>query len=156
MRRYFWASLLLLGVIGCGSPASSDAPAPKILTEKDVPQPKPTPNTPPRTYVTPGDEAVTALQETAVSELIAKLKTPESRDAAARALALRGPAVAQELIAALDDPQAEVRAAAAFSLGQLSQDGSAALPALRAKAEKDDSELVRDAATFAADAIEGK
>lgn len=71
------------------------------------------------------------------------------------ALIDQGPKIVPELIAALDDPNWHVRAGVIRTLGLLGTDASDALPHLKEIAENDESEAVRDAASFNIPPIEG-
>ncbi|MCO5170506.1 MAG: HEAT repeat domain-containing protein [Planctomycetes bacterium] len=67
---------------------------------------------------------------------------PELRAAAAEALGfVGGPPVAERLAACLDDPESEVREAAAWSLGRLGPAARAAVPGLLRALEEDRSDL---------------
>jgi len=81
------------------------------------------------------------------------LINPETRDAAADALAAQGAKVVPDLTACLDDDNWQVRAHAAFALGVIGKDAAEALPALKKMAEGDEHESARDAAANAVAAI---
>ncbi len=71
------------------------------------------------------------------------------------ALLEQGSAVVPQLINALNEPNWHVRAGAIRMLGRLGRQASDALPRLRSIAENDESEAVRDTASFNISAIEG-
>jgi HEAT repeat protein len=123
--------------------------------QETVSKPEPSdPLPPPQTYTRPDDAAVSALAETPLEELMALLADAKQRDAASRAAVQRGQAAVLPLVAALQNDDPQVRAAAAFTLGQIGADARPAVEALQAQAEKDDNEIARDAAVFALDAIQ--
>jgi hypothetical protein len=91
-----------------------------------------------------------------IPELVARLADSASRREASNALVAKGPAAVDELTKALDSPDWQLRYGAVGTLGQLGSDAEPALDALRKLATEDDRPDVREAAQFAADAIEGK
>ncbi|QDU29161.1 HEAT repeat protein [Anatilimnocola aggregata] len=130
----------------------SDAPAQPAIdglatSPEKLPEKAPPPTT---TDVTP------PLPVLSVAELVAKLAIPDERQAAAVALCKQGPEAVPALLKALDHQDWQVRAAAVFALGQLGKESAAARDRLEVLAEKDENANVRDAATFALDAIAGK
>jgi hypothetical protein len=170
MARLLSISLLLLAVAGCGG---SDSVAKKnssttTTTDPEViedngdskvtdppvkPAPKPDP-TPAQTFVPAEDNEITALKDVPVADLIEKLSDAKQRDLAARAIVARGAEAVDPLVKALDADDAQVRAAAAFALGQLGKDAASAKDRLKKMAQDDRDEIARDAATFALDALE--
>lgn len=161
-----WMLLLAALLLGCESgSAPPTQPPPRVVVadptpsppvEPFVPPPAPTPLPPPQTYTRPEEAAVQALAETPVEELIGLLANPAQRDAASRAAILRGGVVVAPLVAALENEDPQVRAAAAFTLGQLGGEAKSAVTPLQQQARGDQNEIARDAAAFALDAIEGK
>lgn len=157
MNLKYLSLVLLVSLVGCGAKSSPDDPknnGTKVITE--VPQKSDKPTTPPKVFTSPSEEAVEKLKGTPTADLIAQLSDEKQRDIAARALAARGTEAVPALLTALGDKEPTARAAAVYALGQCGKNGASALEKLRTLKEKDDSELVRDAAAFAIDAIEGK
>ena len=109
---------------------------------------------PPQTYTRPDEAEVSALAETPLEELMALLADAKQRDAASRAAIQRGKAAVLPLVAALQNKDPQVRAAAAFTLGQMGEDARPAVKALQAQADNDVNEIARDAAIFALEAIQ--
>ena len=159
MCRPYLTLVLLIPLLGCEAKSTSSTTNTQGGTTPVITEVLPTrtsPPGPPQVFTPPEDEAVAKHRETPVSELIAKLASDDERQVAAKALASRGKGVVPELLAALDDKEPKVRAAAAFTLGQLGKQGTDAVEKLQKVAKSDDSETARDAAAFAIDAIEGK
>lgn len=169
MARPAWWMVAILLFVGCapsssGPPAKPTAVMPTNGPEGTVapvtdPPPEPEPKKklpPPQTFAPPEDKAVTALKDVPPDELTARLGDEKQREAATRALVQRGADAVAPLTKALETSDPQARAAAAFALGQLGKDGAEVIPVLKKVSESDESELVRDAATFALDAIEGK
>jgi hypothetical protein len=130
--------------------ASASGENGKLPTSQPVPgDPNPPPDQPP---APPPEESALAKETT--SDLIGKLGNDATGQAAARVLAQRGGSeVIEALAGALAHENWQVRAGAAFALGQM---GQAALPAKAAleKAVAGDAEqTVKDAAAFALEAI---
>jgi HEAT repeat protein len=87
-------------------------------------------------------------------DLVGKLGNGVTSQAAARVLAKRGGGeVVEALSAALTHENWQVRAGAAFALGQMGQAAQPAKAALEKSAAADAEQAVRDAAAFALDAI---
>jgi len=146
---------LLVGLAGCPATPAPVAKKPPVAVGGGNPVvAKNGDSTPPRTFTPAEDKAVAALKDSSVEELIKLLGQADQRDVASRALAARGDESAAALVEALKSSDAQVRSAAAFTLGKI-RSASAVAP-LTAVAEKDDVELVRDAARFALDAIAEK
>ena len=158
MTRTFICLALLLVTAGCwqSSPPVAVPPTPAakqpLLPKPVQPEKKPVPPAP--TYETPEQQAVAALKDVSTADLVQKLADDDQRAAATRALAQRGDAAVPQLLEALENSDPKVRAAAVFALGEIK--ATAAVAPLTTLAEKDDSEVVRDAARFALDAIGGK
>lgn len=112
-------------------------------------EPNPPPDQPPGP---PPEES--ALADSKTSDLVDKLGNGPEGQAAARVLAKRGgPEVIQALASALSEDRWQVRAGAAFALGQMGKAAETAKAALERAAADDPEQAVRDAATFALDAI---
>ncbi len=156
MIRTLFTAAALLTLLGCGgSPKDAQRPRKtKIITE--VPQPEANPPSPPQVYTPPENPQLTLLKEVTTDQLIAKLGDEKERDTAAWALAERGAEAVPALQKALGDKSPQVRAAVVYTLGQCGKHAQGAVAELKRLQEKDDSEVVRDAAAFALDAIEGK
>lgn len=99
-----------------------------------------------------GDPRVANLT---IAELIETLPDPELAAPATEELYRRGDEAVKPLTAALEHEDAAVQHRAIFLLGRYGDVASDALPKLRDIAKNSDSEIARDAANFAIDAIEG-
>lgn len=166
MQRTAWLMLLVLAATGCLQSSSSPPKKRTSLTttqpdkpETPAPAKKPTGETPepppPQTFQPAEDKELAALQDVPVDELVAKLSDDQERSLATRALAERGADAVAPLVEALASDDAQVRAAAAFTLGQLGEDAAPAQERLQEMSASDESEIAKDAATFALDALEG-
>lgn len=181
MSKTVWLLCIALALTGCQP--QHDPPAPrksstttttKVMPKVDDPdaeekpvadpeesQPKTTPNTEikkttPDPEPSAEDKALAALKDVPIDELVTKLGDEKERSLATRALATRGKDAVAPLVKALDSEDAQVRAAAAFTLGQLGDDAAEAKDRLKTMSESDESEIAKDAAAFALDALEGK
>ena len=173
MVRHAWWIIAVLLLVGCNPPQHDPRPkkASTVTSDKKletvdpetkspdvIPEKKPDdkPADPPQTFVPPEDKELAALKDVATDELVSRMGDEKQRELATRALIQRGAEAAGPLTKALESKDPQARAAAAFALGQLGKDGAAAADALKKMAESDDSEIARDAAAFALDAMEGK
>lgn len=165
MSRLFGLLAVLVICAGC-VPTPSDAPpkktsvttSPSTTPNEEVPTtPAETPSKSPpaKTFTPVEDKDLAALKDVPIDDLLAKLADEMQRTLAARALAARGAAAVDPLIKALDHQDPQTRAAAAFALGQLGKEAAAAKDRLQQMATSDDSEVAKDAAAFALDAVEG-
>lgn len=152
------ASLAVLG-LGCTPPNTPepDPPPPKMTatassTEPVLPssekQGEPTVETEPGQA--PRAEPYADLS---IDQLVIALGRPDERNEIASALAGRGKAAVPAIEQALEHPDWQVRAAAVFALGQIGKDAAPAKTKLAALVKDDENSTVRDAATFALDAI---
>jgi len=110
---------------------------------------------PPRPPDSPRLTDGSPLAGLSVPELVARLADSASRRDASDALVAKGDASVDELTKALDSPDWQLRYGAVGTLGQLGADAKPALAAIKKLAAEDDRSDVREAAQFAADAIEG-
>lgn len=171
MARHAWWIVAILFITGClPTPAEPKPKKSSISTSSNkVEMPEKSPAdlsaTPPekkadlppaQTFTPPEDKELAALKEVPVEELVTRLGDEKQRELATRALVERGEAAAEPLTKGLEASDPQARAAAAFALGQLGKEAASATAALKKIAESDDSEIARDAATFALDALEGK
>jgi hypothetical protein len=170
MARQFYLLLLLLALAGCEAKPAAKQPVVTTggsstqtdegdTSESNDPPVKPTPKPDPmkttaQTFVPAEDKELAALKDVPVEELIAKLGDAKQRDLASRALVSRDKEAVDPLVKALDSEDAQVRAAAAFALGQLGKDAADAKERLKKMSQDDRDEIARDAATFALDALE--
>jgi hypothetical protein len=163
MSRLTWLIVLVVAFAGCQKSEHKHAKAPLTTTAEkppkevpvtEVPQPKKE-TTPAQTYTPPEDKELAALKDVPVDDLVGRLNDEKERALATRALATRGESAVAPLVKALDDKDPQVRAAAAYVLGQLGKDGAAAKERLKEMSTADDNEVAKDAATFALDALEG-
>lgn len=166
-RQWMFLVVLLSLSLGCQPTPITTVKKNSTTTAKPIADPNPTtpqetvvkpetsdPLPPPQTYTRPDEAEVSALAETPLEELMALLADAKQRDAASRAAIQRGKAAVLPLVAALQNDDPQVRAAAAFTLGQIGADARPAVEALQAQADNDDNEIARDAAVFALDAIQ--
>lgn len=173
-RNLFLSLLLTVAVAGCtgGSTSNSDGDGgngdPSVVDRGEENGEKnarrngdgsASEQAPPGGMVTPTEDLSEERQQAAamdVPELIDALSDPQLADAASDELAGRGSASVEPLVRAIessDDPLAQQRAA--FTLGQLGAAAKPALPKLKEIREGGQSEVLRDTAAFAIDAIEG-
>jgi hypothetical protein len=133
-------------------------PAPGVTdpAPKPDPEPKPLVIPPPDDPAKPGTAAARPLEKAALDAVVAKLGEEADRDAAISELKARGPAVVNELTAALGSAKPEAQARIAFALGALGKDAAPALATLKQLAAGPEGSPARDSALFAIEAIEAK
>jgi hypothetical protein len=104
----------------------------------------------------PADDAAGLIvsADSPVVDLVAKLADPNTRDAATAVIRQQGTDAVPQLVTALEDDNWQIRAGAVFALSVLGDEAQDAVPKLRDLASTEKHEAVRDAASWAIDAIE--
>ena len=168
MHRYSWLLPFLL-LVGCGGDnEGTDGAAPPVDgTDVDVVVEGPAADgttadgssvdgKPQIVTPTLDDSDVRArVREMKVADLIASLSDADLSDAATDELSARGADAVKPLIDALESSDAMAQQRAIFTLGRIGPTAKDALPKLNELAAESNSEMIRDSAKFAIDAIEG-